>query len=115
MTPIFDLCDDYVVKAAALDPVAAGMRGIVDQFAPATDYSPDGHAARSELIDSTLAELARLTATSDTDRHAAEHLRERLEAEAAWHRTGEPLRQLRAPFGLLGQIHDSVDLLPRGG
>jgi hypothetical protein len=50
MTPIFALCDDYVVKWAALDPVGAGMRGIVGDFGTATDYSPDGHAARAALI-----------------------------------------------------------------
>src|SRR5262245_57110869 len=115
MTPIFELCNEYVVKDAALDPVAAGMRGLVDQFAAATDYSPDGYAARAALIRSTQTELAGLPVTSEADRRAADHLRERLEALAAWHASGEPLRLLRAPFGLVNLIHDSVELLPRGG
>jgi uncharacterized protein (DUF885 family) len=114
MTPIFGLCDDYVLHWAALDPVAAGMRGIVGDFGPATDYSPDGYAARAALIHTTLGELARLEVTSEEDRHAADHLRERLEAAAAWHQAGEPLRLLRAPFGLLSQVRDSVELLPHG-
>jgi uncharacterized protein (DUF885 family) len=114
MTPIFGLCDDYVVKWAALDPVAAGMRGIVGDLGAATDYSPDGYAARASLIGATLVELAGLPVTSKADRRAADHLRERLEAEAAWHASGEPLRALRAPFGLVSQIRDSVELLPRG-
>ena len=33
-----------------LNPVAAGMRGLSTAFGAATDYSPDGHAARAELI-----------------------------------------------------------------
>jgi uncharacterized protein (DUF885 family) len=111
MTPIFGLCDDYVLQWAALDPVAAGMEGIVGEFGPATDYSPDGYAARAALI---LTELTRLPVTSDDDRLAADHLRERLEAEAAWHVTGEPLRLLRVPFGLLSDLRDSVELLPHG-
>jgi uncharacterized protein (DUF885 family) len=115
MTPVFGLCDDYVAKWAALDPVGAGMRGIVGDFGDATDYSPDGHAARAALIRGTLRELAALPGTSEADRRAADHLRERLEADGAWHASEEPLRQLRAPFGLLSLIHDSVELLPRGG
>ena len=53
--------------------------------------------------------------TSEADRLAAAFLRERLEAQLAWHRAGEPLRQLRAPIGQLSAIRDSVDLLPRDG
>jgi uncharacterized protein (DUF885 family) len=43
------------------------------------------------------------------------YLRERLEAELAWYRAGEPFRQLRTPFGLVNMVRDSVDLLSRGG
>jgi uncharacterized protein (DUF885 family) len=114
MSTVFRLCDEYVTRQAALDPVAAGMRGITEAFGAATDYGPDGNAARAELIGVTLTELGGLPVTSDADRLAAGYLRERLEAQLAWHRTGEPLRLLRTPFGLINQVRDSVDLLPRG-
>jgi uncharacterized protein (DUF885 family) len=114
MTPVFRLCDEYVTRSAALDPVGAGARGIMADFRAATDYGPDGHAARAELMASTLAALGSMAATSEADRLAADYLRERLEAELAWHRTGEPLRAVRAPFGLVMFVRDSVDLLPRG-
>ncbi|MEV4567775.1 DUF885 domain-containing protein [Nonomuraea sp. NPDC049419] len=91
-----------------------GVRGVTGEFAAATDYSPDGHAARADLIRRTLAELAGLSPASEADRHAAAHLRERLEAQLAWHDSGEPLRMLRGQFGLINVIRDSVDLLPRG-
>ncbi|GAA5188592.1 DUF885 domain-containing protein [Rugosimonospora acidiphila] len=112
MTPVFDLCNEYITASALLDPVAASSRGIAAEFGAATDYSPAGHAARADLIRGTLAKLTGLTATSDADRHAAAHLRERLSAELAWHESGEPLRTLRAHFGLMGSVRDSVDLLP---
>ncbi len=115
MTPVYRLCDDYVTRSAALDPVAAGMDGLAEAFGAATDYSPEGFAARAELIAATLAALAQTAATSRADRLAAGFLGERLEAELAWHQTGEPLRLLRAPIGLIGAIRDSVDLLPRDG
>ncbi|MBV9446215.1 MAG: DUF885 domain-containing protein [Streptosporangiaceae bacterium] len=125
MTPVFRLCDEYITRWAALDPVAAGMRGISEGstggahppgkivFGAATDYSPEGHAARAELAAATLAELDRTDETSEADRLAAGYLRERLEAELAWHQAEEPLRQLSTPFGRVNGIRDSVDLLPR--
>jgi uncharacterized protein (DUF885 family) len=115
MTPVFGLCDDYVTRSAALDPVAAGMQGLTGVFGAATDYSPDGFAARAELITATLAALEPMSLTTDTDRLAAGFLRERLEAQLAWHQLGEPLRLVRAPIGLISAIRDSVDLLPRDG
>jgi uncharacterized protein (DUF885 family) len=115
MTPVFGLCDDYVTRWAALDPVAAGMQGVTGVFGAATDYGPDGTAARAELITSTLAALAPMSITSDADRLAASFLRERLEAQLASHQLNEPLRAVRAPIGLISIMRDSVDLLPRDG
>ena len=115
MTEVFRLCDDYLTRWAALDPVAAGMVGLSEAFGAATDYGPDGYAAREELIATTLAALGVAPVTSEADRLAASFLRERLEAQLTWHQTGEPLRLLRTPIGQLSAIRDSVDLLPRDG
>jgi uncharacterized protein (DUF885 family) len=120
MSPVFRLCDDYLTQWAALDPVAAGMRGLSAGFGAATDYGPDGYAARAALIARTLAALSELSVTGllvsgEADRRAADLLRERLEAQADWHATGEPLRELRAPIGRVSSVRDSVDLLPRAG
>src|SRR6266700_2317052 len=115
MTEVFRLCDDYITRWAALDPVSAGMVGLSGVFGAATDYGPDGYAARKELIATTLAALGAAPVTSEADRLAASFLRERLEAQLAWHRAGEPLRLLRTPIGQLSAIRDSVDLLPRDG
>ena len=113
MTDVFRLCDDYITRWAALDPVAAGMRGLSEAFGAATDYGPDGNAARAELITSTLAALEPMALSSAADRLAAAFLRERLEAQLAWHQIQEPLRLLRTPIGPISTIRDSVDLLPR--
>jgi uncharacterized protein (DUF885 family) len=115
MSPVFLLCDEYLTQWAALDPVQAGMRGLSGSFGAVTDYSPDGHAARAELISRTLAALPGRPVTGDADRLAALFLRERLEAQAAWHAAGEPLRELRAPIGRVSSVRDGVDLLPHGG
>jgi len=113
MTEVFRLCDDYVARWAALDPVSAGRGGLSEAFRAATDYGPDGIAAQADLIASTLAELGSMTVTSATDRLAADFLRERLEAQLAWFQLDEPLRLVRTPIGLSASIRDSVDLLPR--
>jgi uncharacterized protein (DUF885 family) len=113
-SPVFLLCDEYLARWAALDPVEAGMRGISGASGAATDYSPDGHAARAELIERTLTTLSALPVTGDADRLAALFLRERLEAQAAWHAAGEPLRELRTPIGRVSSLRDSADLMPRG-
>ena len=115
MTPAFGLCDDFVTRWAALDPVAAGMQGLSAEFGAAPDYSPDGFAARADLIPATLAALGPMSSTSDADRLAAGFLRERLEAQLAWYQLNEPLRLVRAPIGLISSVRDSVDLLPRNG
>lgn len=115
MSPIFELCDEYVTRNAELDPVQARMQGIVgDDLGIATDYGPQGHAAREQLVRDTLRRLDGLEAESDADRRAAMHLRERLEAQAGWYEAGEQFRTVRTPFGLLTNLRDSVDLLPRG-
>ena len=57
MTPVFSLCDEFVTRGAALDPVAAGMQGLTSAFGAATDYGPDGLAARAELLTATLADF----------------------------------------------------------
>lgn len=114
MTPIFRLCDDHITQVAALDPVSAVYLGISGDFDAVTDYSPDGHAARAALVQSTLARLATLEPTSEQDVRAAAHLRERLEADAAWHAIGEQYFEVRGPFGLVMGVRDSIDLLARG-
>ncbi|MFI6318230.1 DUF885 domain-containing protein [Nonomuraea sp. NPDC050556] len=115
MTPIFRLCDEHITRTAALDPVGAVYMGLTGDFGAATDYSPDGFAARAGLLADTLSRLAALEPENDRDRKAAAHLRERLEAEAAWHELGEHYTDVRGPFGLVNGVRDSIDLLPRAG
>lgn len=114
MTPIFRLCDEHITRTAALDPVSAVYMGLNGDFGAATDYSPEGYAARAELLKATLAELSTLEPTSERDRQAGAHLRERLEAEAAWFAIGEHYTEVRGPFGLVSGVRDSIDLMARG-
>src|SRR3954451_25201568 len=122
-TPIFDLCAEHVRRLAVLDPVWANAVGISEAGGRSTDLSPDGQAAQADLIRDTLRRLAALTPTgpadpasadpasadpASADLAAAGHLRNRLEPTLAYHDSGEPLRSLRAPFGTLNHLRDSV-------
>jgi uncharacterized protein (DUF885 family) len=111
-SPIFDLCDDYVSRAATLDPVWGSLRGVAGAPSTGTDYGPAGQAARAELRRATLRRLAQLQPFTVDDDAAAAHLRERLEADLALDEIGEPERHLAAPFGPISMIRDSVELLP---
>lgn len=113
-SPVFDLCDRYVTELAALDPVWATLRGVAGPVGAGTDYSPDGDAARAELMRRTLGSLAPLPRESAADEAAATFLAGRLRAELDWHDAGGSLRYLRVPFGLVATVRDSVDLLARG-
>src|SRR6266511_4356875 len=95
-SPIFDLCDEYVTRAALLDPVWATMRGIGGSVGAATDFGPEGVAARAELIGEMLRRLARLEPSTEEDRAAADFLGDRLGAERDWYDSGEPLRAVTA-------------------
>jgi uncharacterized protein (DUF885 family) len=110
-TPVYDLCERYVTGSAALDPVWGTMRGVAGTAGAATDYSPDGYGARADLMRATLTELATLRPQSPADEAAAAFLHGRLTAELEFSDSGETLRLLRAPFGLLSTVRDSVELL----
>src|SRR5688572_30733398 len=112
MTPVFALCDTYVLRSSELDPITATYMGVPGDFGPGTDFSPDGYAARAALQRETLATLATLAPQGSADQLAAAHLRERLEAELAWYDSGEAWRPLRTPFGLLQMLRDNLELMP---
>ena len=44
----YDIADQYVERAAALDPVAATFRGLAGHDEEMTDYSPDAFEERVE-------------------------------------------------------------------
>jgi uncharacterized protein (DUF885 family) len=112
---VYDVCERYVTTLAALDPVWGTMRGVTGTTGAGTDYGPDGTQAKADLARATLAELDAAAPSSPADEAAARFLCGRLRAELASIDIGEPLRALRAPFGLVASVRDSVDLMPKGG
>ncbi len=91
--------------ASARSGAAAGS-GAAGSGAPGSGAPGSGAAGSGDGVGGSQA---------GRDEAAAEFLRGRLRAELASVEIGEPLRALRAPFGLLGTVRDSIDLMPKAG
>ena len=111
-TPVDALADDYLDRLAALDPISATVAGLPEHADRLTDYSPAGHAARSELARDTLAELAGLAATDAEDVVTVAALDERLAQEVAAHAAGLSLGDLNniaCPAQWVREVFDVAD------
>ena len=112
-TPIYELSDAYVERAAALDPVGATSRGIIGYDDKMTDYSPDGIAARTELDRTTVTRLGELKPENDRDRIAGDLLSERLRSSVALDESGETMRTLRIIGSPFQGVRSVFDIMPR--
>ena len=108
----FQLADEYVARAAALDPVAASLRGLVGFEHQLTDYSPDGLSGRVELDRTTLRTAENLDADGDErSRVTREFLTERLGVQLALHEAGETLRSLNVLASPPQLVRRAFDLM----
>jgi uncharacterized protein (DUF885 family) len=112
-TPIYELSDAYVERAAQLDPVGATGRGIIGYDDKMTDYSPDGIAARTELDRTTVTRLGELKPENDRDRIAGDLLSERLRSSIALDESGETMRTLRIIGSPFQGVRSVFDIMPR--
>ncbi|HSO96906.1 MAG TPA: DUF885 domain-containing protein [Acidimicrobiia bacterium] len=112
-TPIADLADRYVTRAAALDPIAATFEGLPGHDDELTDYSPDGISERLAHDRATLHELDRTPATDEADRVAAEVLRRYLDIGIDLSLAGESLRAVRILGSPVSDVRMVFDLMPR--
>jgi len=109
------ICDEYVERSAALDPVAATVDGVGGHDAELTDYSPDGAQRRADLARTFLAELDAVSPSTDRDRRAVRVMRERLEVALALHEMGEHLRDVSNLSSPVHEVRMCFDLMPTEG
>ncbi|MCY4455653.1 MAG: DUF885 family protein, partial [Chloroflexi bacterium] len=113
MSAIYDLADDYVVRYAALSPNSATGMGIPGHETELTDFSPDGHEARTQLDRDTLAAIEAAPVEDERDRVArdamAEGLRLSLELDAA----GQHYRSINVLASPSQSLRRVFDLMPR--
>lgn len=111
VSEVFAIADRYVAEFAALDPIAATAAGIKGYDDRLTDYSPAGADARAALARDAIAALERAPRETDTDRIAANVMRERLQVGIEQHDAGERLRDLRIIGSPIQSIRQCFDLM----
>ena len=107
-----DLADRYVDAWATLHPLGASEAGISGHDDEMTDYSPDGIAARRELVEQTLTALDATRPVDDREAVARSAMRERLGLERERHEAGlvEPeLSVLTSPLHEVREVFDLMD------
>jgi uncharacterized protein (DUF885 family) len=110
------LADEYVHRAAELDPIIATELGLPIRQDELPDLSSDGQESRDELRRTTLAGLTRLElaagyANAD-ERRCAALLRERLETQLTVSAFGEHLRAVSNIFGPPQEVRGTFLLMP---
>lgn len=111
VSEVFAIADRYVAEFAALDPIAATAAGIKGYDDRLTDYSPAGADARAALARDAIAALERAPRETDTDRIAANVMRERLQVGIEQYDAGERLRDLRIIGSPIQSIRQCFDLM----
>ncbi|MDQ1295701.1 MAG: hypothetical protein QG608_3586, partial [Actinomycetota bacterium] len=105
-----EIADAHLTTAAALDPVGATLDGITGHEDRLTDYSPDGHRARTEASTATLQALNGLVCEDENDKITLAALTERLSLQVERHEAGLPLRDLNNIACPVQLVRESFDL-----
>jgi hypothetical protein len=94
MRSIDSIAEDYVERAAALDPALATFAGIAGHDCELPDLSADGFAERAELDRSTLAALNAAEAPGLREETARAAMRERLALAVERYEAGDTTSDL---------------------
>ena len=109
--PVDAVSEQYVEEMAALDPIAATEYGIVGHDDRMTDLSPDGFAAREELVRSTLAKARAATPSDQREQAAQDALVERLSLTLERSEAGVPQSEVSVIVSGLHDVRSVFDLM----
>jgi uncharacterized protein (DUF885 family) len=115
MASIDLIADQYVDRAAALDPFLATAAGIAGHDDEMPDLSADGFAARAELDRSTLAALEAAEAPGLREQVARAAMRERLGVSVECYDAGDTTSQLNVIDSWVQWVRDAFDVMPTEG
>ena len=110
---VAEISDWYVDALAAASPNLATSLGIPGRETELTDYSPDGHAQRSQIRREAEQALRAIAITSERDRVARDVMLERFDYEAELESQQEHLRALNILASPLQNTRQVFDLMPR--
>ncbi len=108
----YRIADEYVERAAALDPVTATFQGLVGHDSEMTDYSPDSFEERAEHARAGIRKLNTVVIESEADRIAADVMRADLALDVDQYEAGEHFRLLRVLGSPVQEVRQCFDLMP---
>ena len=115
MRSIDSIAEDYVERAAALDPALATFAGIAGHDHELPDLSADGFAERAELDRSTLAALDAAEAPGLREQTARAAMQERLALAVERYDAGDTTSDLNVIDSWVQYVRELFDLMPAEG
>ncbi len=112
---IGDIAEEYVERAAALDPSYATSFGIAGHDHELADLSADGFAERAELDRSTLAALEAAQAPELREQVARAAMAERLALDVERYDAGDTTSELNVIASWVQWVRQVFDLMPTDG
>ena len=109
------IAEEYVERAAALDPALATVVGIAGHDHELPDLSADGFAERAELDRSTLAALDAAEAPGLREQAARAAMQERLAVAVVRYDAGDITSDLNVIASRVQQVREVFDLMPAEG
>ncbi len=105
------IADRFVEEYAALDPVGATFLGLPGHDGEVTDLSPDGFAARTDLLRRTLTATRQADPVDERERAAKEALVERLQVSLDRDESGVTRSEVSVISSGLHELRSSFDLM----
>jgi len=115
MPSIDEIAEEYVARAATLDPFMATCAGIGGHDDELPDLSVDGFAERAGLDRSTLAALDAAEAPALREQIARAAMRERLALAVERYNAGDTTSELNVAAGWVQDVRELFDLMPTDG
>ncbi len=106
-----DVAERFVVDMAAADPIMATFAGIAGHEDRLPDLTPDGYAAREELLRRARAEMQRTTPSDDRERVAQSSFLERADTELALSEAHQPQSRINVIDSAVHGIRGAFDLM----
>ncbi|GLZ34263.1 hypothetical protein Lesp02_64500 [Lentzea sp. NBRC 105346] len=106
------ISDQYVAEYAALDPITATALGIPGHDEELTDFSPDGHAARQEIVTRALREIEAAEPADRSESAAKAVFLERVGLERELYEAGETEASLNVIASPVQSLRDIFDQMP---
>ena len=115
MRSIDSIAEDYVERAAALDPALATYAGIAGHDGELPDLSTDGFAERAGLDRATLVALGAAEAPGLREQTARAAMQERLALAVERYDAGDITSELNVIASWVHAVRELFDLMPAEG